>query len=124
MVNPALGEGIFHAMYAGLLLGEHLAPALSGRGDIRAALAAYERAFTRNMASSYRNSWLLTRVMSNQAVLGSFIGRFSKNTDFCYDFTEMVMGVMPPRRAVSIPGLVARALLPRLFYGSPQAAAR
>ena len=124
MINPALGEGIFYAMYAGLLLGEHLGPALATRGTIAAALAAYEREFTRHMASNYRNAWLLTRVVSNKAILGYLIGRYSNDPDFCYDFNEMIMGVMPPRRTPTIPGLVARTLLPRLFCRRPQAAAR
>lgn len=121
MINPALGEGIFYAMYAGHLLGNHLAPALSGRGDVRVVLAAYEREFTRQMASAYRNARLLIRVVSNKAVLGYLIRRYSDNPDFCYDLNEMVMGIMPPRRSPTIPQLLARTLMPRLFYRRSQA---
>ena len=120
MINPALGEGIFYAMYGGLLLGQHLGPVFCRRGDVRPALAAYERQFTREMASAYRNARMLVRLVSNKPVLGYLIGRYSNNPDFCYDLNEMIMGVMPPRRSPTIPRLLARTLLPRLFYRRPQ----
>lgn len=124
MINPALGEGIFYAMYGGLLLGERLAPALSGRGDVRTALAAFEREFTRQMASGYRDARLLTRVVSHKAVLGYLIRRYADDPDFCYDLNEMIMGIMPPRRSPTIPRLLARTLLPRLFQRKPRPARR
>lgn len=108
MINPALGEGIFYAMYAGMLVGERLAPALLGRGNIAAALASYQRDFTREMASTYRDSWVLMRMCSYLSVLERLIRRFACNQDFCYDFTELTMGAMPPRRSPSLARLSLR----------------
>ena len=115
MINPAIGEGIFYGMYAGLILGEQLAEAMKGSGDVSLALSNYEKAFNHAFASDYRSAWFLLKLLSHKPMLERFIRNFSASTEFCYDFTEFVMGVMPPRRSRSLPGLLAAAAAPRLM---------
>lgn len=111
MINPGSGEGIFYAMYAGMILGEGLARA--GSGDPSPALAAYERDVKREFGRNFRDAWLLMKLLTNLTLLEFTMRDFRASPDFCCDFIEFLMGVMPPARPRSLASLAWRAVTAR-----------
>lgn len=115
MVNPAVGEGIFYGMYAGLILGRHLAPALQQSGNNGDALASASKEFVREFAASYRDARIMLKLTSHMKILEMLVRNFGASTDFCFDYIEFIMGAMPPNKSRSLPALLLAAVAPRLF---------
>ncbi|MGP6089899.1 NAD(P)/FAD-dependent oxidoreductase [Antarctobacter jejuensis] len=109
MINPGAGEGIFFAMYAGLILGEGLAQ----QGDAAPVLARFDREMKQTFGPNFRDSRRLMKLLSNQKMLELTMRDFRASPDFCCDFIDFLMGVMPPARTRSLAGLAFRAITSR-----------
>ena len=111
MISPAIGEGIFFGMYAGLLLGEELASAFRGSQSANAAILSYQKHFNRYFSGLFRES----RTTINLSSYTWFFERMTKGAflspELSLDFTETMLGVMPPRKAKSMSMLLGRLVL-------------
>ena len=111
MTSPAIGEGIFFGMYAGLLLGEELAAAFRGKQPTSTAIHNYQKQFNRYFARLFRES----RTTTNLSSRTWFFERMTKGAflspELSLDFTESLMGVMPPRKTKSMSLLLGRLVM-------------
>ena len=116
MVNPLTGEGIFYGMFAGDLLGHHLAPALAAdsRREIEKALLLYERRFRIRFQAHYELNWTMKEKVEIPIWCNMVINACRKDRVVLGDLIDLMMGDKKDIQFETMLRIVSRNLLPFL----------
>lgn len=116
MVNPLTGEGIYYGMYAGVILGELLAPAINGGSLVRidTTLIEYQSKFNKHFKPHFQLNWSMKEKIELPYWCDMVINACARDSVVLSDLIDLMMGEASDPKFRTLFRIFARNLLPFL----------